>query len=195
MWMAASFPGRYPMARIIILSLLALLAVFVVARSCGVTPGQVEERRILAQLNAEEGERYLAENRSRSGVVTLPGGVQVEMMRMGEGPVPGPDDVVLVHYEGRHLDGRIFDSSYRRGDPSAIAVERTISGWRTVLVDLPVGSHVRLTIPPDQAYGMAGSGVIGPEETIIFDLELLDILAPESPEVHDPTQDRVPGLR
>ncbi|ACL71750.1 FKBP-type peptidyl-prolyl cis-trans isomerase 1-like protein [Thioalkalivibrio sulfidiphilus HL-EbGr7] len=183
------------MARIIILSLLALLAVFVVARSCGVTPGQVEERHILAQLNAEEGGRYQSENRRREGVVTLPSGVQVEMLRVGEGAVPSIDDVVLVHYEGRHLDGRIFDSSYRRGDPSAIAVERTIPGWRTVLVDLPVGSHVRLTIPPDQAYGTPGSGVIGPEETILFDLELLGIIAPESPEAHDPTQDRVPGLR
>ncbi|MFN2348620.1 MAG: FKBP-type peptidyl-prolyl cis-trans isomerase [Thioalkalivibrio sp.] len=183
------------MARVIILSLIALLGVFLVARSCGITPDQIEDRRILAELNAEDGGRYLTENRRRAGVVTLPSGVQVELLRAGEGPVPGPDDIVSVHYEGRHLDGRIFDSSYRRGDPSAIAVERTIPGWRTVLVDLPVGSHVRLTIPPDQAYGMAGSGSIGPEETIIFDLELLDILAPESPEEHDPTQDRVPGLR
>jgi len=182
-------------ARVIILSLISLLAVFLVARSCGITPTQIEDRRILAELNVEEGGRYLSENRLRSGVITLPSGVQVELLKAGEGPVPGPGDIVSVHYEGRHLDGRIFDSSYRRGEPSAIAVERTIPGWREVLVDLPVGSRVRLAIPPDRAYGVAGAGAVGPEETILFDLELLAILPPDTPREHDPTQDRVPGLR
>jgi FKBP-type peptidyl-prolyl cis-trans isomerase FkpA len=183
------------MARIIILSLLALLAVFLVARSCGLTPQQVEDRRILAELNAEEGGRYLGENRQRPGVITLASGVQVELLRAGNGPVPEPDDIVAVHYEGRHLDGRIFDSSYRRNEPSVIPVERTIPGWQAVLVDLPVGSHVRLVIPPDQAYGVTGSGIIGPEETLIFELELLAIVAPEAAPEHDPLQDPVPGLR
>jgi FKBP-type peptidyl-prolyl cis-trans isomerase FkpA/FKBP-type peptidyl-prolyl cis-trans isomerase FklB len=183
------------MARVIILSLLSLLAIFIVARSCGVTPTQIEDRRILAELNAEEGGRYLGENRQRPGVITLPSGVQVELLEAGEGPVPGAQDIVSVHYEGRHLDGRIFDSSYRRGEPSAVAVERTIPGWREVLVDLPVGSRVRLVIPPERAYGMAGAGAIGPEETILFDLELLAILPPDAPREHDPMQDRVPGLR
>lgn len=183
------------MARVILISLVALAAVYLVARGCGLTPVQVEDRRILAELNAEEGARYLEENRHRPGVVTLPGGVQVEMLRRGTGPVPAGDDLVSVHYRGLHLDGREFDSSYRRGEPSVIPVERTIPGWRLVLADLPVGSRVRLVIPPEQAYGPSGSGAIGPEETLIFELELLSILEPEAPPEHDPLQDPVPGLR
>lgn len=183
------------MARIILLSLLALLAVFVVARSCGLTPEQMEDRRILAELNAEEGERYRSLNRQREGVVTLADDLQVELLREGEGPIPGPDDLVAVHYRGRHADGREFDSSYRRDEPSVIPLERTIPGWRRVLVDLPVGSHVRLVVPPQLAYGAAGASLVGPEETLIFELELLAIVPPgEAPE-HDPLQDPVPGLR
>jgi FKBP-type peptidyl-prolyl cis-trans isomerase FkpA len=183
------------MSRVILISLLALAAVYLVARSCGLTPEQMEDRRILAELNAEEGARYLSENRSRPGVVTLPSGVQVEMLREGDGPVPTMVDLVAVHYRGFHLDGREFESSYRRDQPSVVPVERTIPGWREVLADLPVGSHVRLVIPPDQAYGAAGSGVVGPEETLIFELELLGIVEPEAPPEHDPLQDPVPGLR
>lgn len=183
------------MARVIILSLLALVAVFLVARSCGLTPGQMEDHIILADLNTEEGDRYRSLNSGRKGVVTLGDGLQVEMLRLGDGPTPAPDDLVSVHYRGRHLDGREFDSSYRRGEPSIVAVERTIPGWRRVLVDLPVGSHVRLVIPPALAYGTAGAGAIGPEETIIFELELLAIVPPHAAPDPDALQDRVPGLR
>lgn len=174
---------------------MALLAVYLLARGFGLTPEQLEDHRLLAELNAEAGERYRSENRQRPGVITLPSGVQVEMLHEGDGPIPHPDDLVAVHYVGRHLDGRIFESSHRRGEPSIIPVERTIPGWRQVLVDLPVGSEVRLVIPPDQAYGAAGSGVIGPQETLIFELELVGIVAPEAPPEHDPLQDPVPGLR
>jgi FKBP-type peptidyl-prolyl cis-trans isomerase FkpA len=183
------------MPRIIVLSLVALLAVFLVARSCGLTPEQRADRMILAELNAEEGERYRSLNRQREGVVTLADDLQVELLHQGDGPTPGADDLVAVHYRGRHLDGREFDSSYRRDEPSVIPVERTIPGWRRVLVELPVGSRVRLVVPPQLAYGAAGAGLIGPEETLIFELELLAIVVPgEAPE-HDPLQDAVPGLR
>jgi FKBP-type peptidyl-prolyl cis-trans isomerase FkpA/FKBP-type peptidyl-prolyl cis-trans isomerase FklB len=183
------------MLRAILFSLAALVVLMIVARSCGLTPEQVESQVMLAELNAEEGIAFRRENRARPGVVELPGGLQVEMLTRGEGTIPSESDWVVVHYRGLHIDGRVFEDSRRRGDPAVVPIERVIEGWRRALVAMPVGSSVRLTIPPELAYGRPGGGPIGPEETLIFELELLAIGSAPEPVVRDPSQMPVPGLR
>ncbi|MEY6432561.1 FKBP-type peptidyl-prolyl cis-trans isomerase [Thioalkalicoccus limnaeus] len=183
------------MLRVIIVSLVALAGIFLFVRSCGLSPAQIEDRILLAELNAEEGAAYRAANRLRAGVVTLASGLQVEVLRPGDGEIPTEDDWVEVHYRGRHLDGREFENSWRRGMPATVPVARTIDGWRETLVSLPVGTRARLVVPPELAYGRAGGGVIGPEETLVFELDLLAIVVPDAPPEFDPTQQPVPGLR
>lgn len=182
------------MLRTIIFSLAALVVLMFVARSCGMTPEQIESRIILADLNVEEGNAYRAANRRREGVVELQGGLQVEMLHLGSGPVPMAHDWVAVHYRGMHIDGRVFEDTRRQGEPAVAPVERTIQGWQQALVAMPVGSRVRLVIPPLQAYGVAGGGPIGPEETLVFELELLEIVEAPKPLERDALQQAVPGL-
>jgi len=182
------------MLKTIVFSLLALVALAFGARGCGITPEQVEARVLLAELNSEEGQAYRAGNRSRAPVVELPSGLQIEALRLGDGAMPSPDDWVVVHYRGQHLDGRIFEDSWRRGEPATLPLERAIEGWRQALVLLPEGSLVRLVIPPRLAYGREGGGPIGPEETLVFDVELLAITAPTANPERDPLQQAVPGL-
>lgn len=183
------------MLRVILYSLAALVMVFIAARSCGVTPQQVEDRILLAELNAEEGAEYRARQAARPGTVELPGGVLVEALAHGDGPVPEVDDWVRLHYQAWHIDGREFDNSWRRGEPATLPLERAIRGWREALVETPVGTRLRLTLPPDYAYGRSGAGRIGPEETLVFELELLAIVEPDEPGEPDPSQQPVPNLR
>jgi len=182
------------MLRTIIFSVAALVVLMFVARSCGITPEQVESRIILAELNAQEGNAYRAVNRLRDGVVEFPSGLQVEVLQLGSGPIPLLEDWVAVHYRGLHIDGRVFDDTRRHEDPAIAPVERTIQGWQQVLVAMPVGSRVRLVIPPQQAYGVAGGGPIGPEETLVFELELIAIVDAPKPLERDALQQAVPGL-
>src|SRR5690606_22124941 len=126
-----------------------------------VSPQQVEERILLAGLNAEEGAAFRSANRARAGVVELPGGLQVEVLEAGSGSLPQENDWVVVHYRAQHVDGRVFDDSWRRGEPVTLPLAQTIEGWRRVLPSLPVGSRIRLVVPPELAYG-GGRGVIGP---------------------------------
>ncbi|MCG5510883.1 FKBP-type peptidyl-prolyl cis-trans isomerase [Ectothiorhodospira lacustris] len=181
-----------------VLSLVLLVALFLGARSCGLTPEQAEEARLLVEVNIEDGEAYRSRNGQQAGVVTLPSGLQVEMLDRGDGPVPTLEDQVVVHYRGMHLDGRVFDSSRRRAVPSVVAVQDTIPGWREALVNMPAGSRARLVVPHWLAYGEGRAGaVIGPGETLIFELELLEVLVPgepEDPPPADPMQQTVPGI-
>jgi FKBP-type peptidyl-prolyl cis-trans isomerase FkpA len=180
--------------RIIIFSLFALVALALGARGCGVTPEQVEATMLLAELNAEEGAAYRSENRRREGVIELPSGLQLETVRLGDGVVPKIDEWVVVHYRGQHLDGRVFEDSWRRGDPAVLPVNRAIVGWQQALVAMPVGSRVRLVIPPELAYGRAGGGPIGPEETLLFEVELLERVDPPRAQEREALQQAVPGL-
>ncbi len=183
------------MLRTILFSLAALVVLMFAARGCELTPAQVEAQLMLADLNAEEGAAYRSANRVRPGVIELPDGLQLEWLAKGEGLVPEVSDWVVVHYRGLHVDGRVFEDSIRRGDPAVVPLERLIEGWRRALTGMPVGSTVRLVIPPDLAYGRAGGGAIGPEETLVFELSLLDVVdAPVTPE-RTPDQQPVPGLR
>jgi FKBP-type peptidyl-prolyl cis-trans isomerase FkpA/FKBP-type peptidyl-prolyl cis-trans isomerase FklB len=183
------------MAKVILSSLAALVFVFFGARSCGLTPAQIEDRILLAELNAEEGIAYRHAQAALPGVVAMRDGLLVEVLREGHGAVRGAADRVQVHYRGRRIDGREFENSWRRSEPATLPVDRTIAGWQQVLTAMPVGTHLRMILPPELAYGRAGGGVIGPEETVVFELELLAIVIPEAPPEWDPAQQPVPGLR
>lgn len=184
------------MLRVILVSLAALVVVAIVMHSSGLTPGEAERQLLLAELNAEEGAAYRNANRLRPGVLALPDDLQVEVLELGDGAQPHGDDWVQVHYRAAHIDGRVFEDSRRGGEPATVPVNRTIAGWQRVLVDTPVGSRLRLVIPPALAYGRGGGGPVGPEETLVFEIELLAIVpAPESPATErDPLQQAVPGL-
>lgn len=128
------------------------------------------------KVNQEEGEKFLKTNKNREGVVTLPSGLQYEIITKGNGPTPKASDTVKTHYHGTLIDGSIFDSSVQRGEAATFGVSQVISGWVEALQLMPKGSKWRLFIPSELAYGERGAGSIGPNSTLIFEVELLDIL-------------------
>jgi len=130
----------------------------------------------LADANLKAGKEFLDENGKRDGVVTTASGLQYEVLTEGNGVQPGPDDVVTVHYTGKLIDGTVFDSSVERGEPATFGVMQVIPGWVEALQMMKAGSKWRLYIPADLAYGPNGAGgVIGPNATLIFDVELLGV--------------------
>ncbi len=136
------------------------------------------------EANAKEGEAFLAANKNREGVHTLPDGLQYKILEEGTGPTPNSNDVVQVRYKGTLINGTEFDSSYKRGTaPAEFQVDRVIHGWTEALTKMKVGSKWMLFIPPDLAYGQRGAGRdIGPNETLIFEVELVGIKSkPETP--------------
>ena len=142
-----------------------------------VTEEQEAQRAVQSETNLAEGEAYLAENGAREGVTTTPTGLQYEILREGEGAMPTDDDRVSIHYRGTLTDGTEFDSSYGRGEPATFGVGGVIPGFTEALKLLNVGGQIRVVIPGDLAYGPAGSGeVIGPNATLIFEIELLEIV-------------------
>jgi len=130
----------------------------------------------VAQQNLEEGEAYMAQNALRPGVVTTASGLQYEVIVQGTGERPGLMDVVRVHYEGTFLDGTVFDSSFLFGEPVEFPVSIVIPGWIEGLQLMNVGSTYRFVMPADLAYGPFGAGPIPPNATLIFTVELLDII-------------------
>lgn len=126
--------------------------------------------------NLEAGLAFLAENAKRPEVVTLESGLQYEILHEGDGAKPGPTQTVTCHYHGTLIDGRVFDSSVQRGKPAAFPLNRVISGWTEALQLMAVGSKWRLFLPPHLAYGDRQiSAEIGPNSTLIFEVELLGI--------------------
>ncbi|MCM2356765.1 MAG: FKBP-type peptidyl-prolyl cis-trans isomerase [Geobacteraceae bacterium] len=124
----------------------------------------------------KEGEAFLAANGKKEGVVTLPSGLQYKIIKTGDGKKPTDDDTVACHYRGSFINGKEFDSSYRTGKPAAFKVSGVIPGWREALKLMPVGSTWRLFVPSGLAYGERGkSGSIGPNVTLVFEVELLAI--------------------
>ena len=123
------------------------------------------------------GDQFRAANGARPEVTTLASGLQYEVIKTGTGPKPGPSDTVSTHYRGTLIDGTVFDSSVDRGVPLEIPVNRVIAGWTEALQLMAVGSKWRLVIPPELGYGERGSGgVIPPQATLVFEVELLDIV-------------------
>jgi len=129
------------------------------------------------QLNLEEGNAFLEENKSREGINTTASGLQYEVLTEGTGPKPSADDRVRVHYHGTLIDGTVFDSSIDRGEPAVFGVGQVIPGWTEALQLMSVGSKWKVYIPSDLAYGERGAGAdIGPNTTLIFEVELLEIV-------------------
>ncbi|MEX0619286.1 MAG: FKBP-type peptidyl-prolyl cis-trans isomerase [Pseudohongiellaceae bacterium] len=131
------------------------------------------------EMNRERSEQFLSENAERDGVVTLPSGLQYEVMEEGaaDAASPSADDTVLAHYHGTLVDGSVFDSSVDRGQPAQFGLSQVIAGWTEALQLMQVGDKWRLFIPADQAYGESGSPpVIPPNSALIFEVELLEIL-------------------
>jgi FKBP-type peptidyl-prolyl cis-trans isomerase FklB len=123
------------------------------------------------------GETFLANNKSKSGVVTLPSGMQYLIIKQGTGPIPTANDTVRCHYTGTLIDGTVFDSSVERGEPAEFPVNGVIRGWVEALQLMPVGSKWKLFIPSELAYGDNQAGpTIAPGSTLVFDVELLEIV-------------------
>lgn len=141
---------------------------------------QEKARTEAADKNKAEGEAYLAANKTKEGVVTTESGLQYKELVAGEGPTPTPEDTVSVHYKGTLVDGTEFDSSYGRGEPATFPVTGVIPGWVEALQLMNVGDKWELVIPSDLAYGPGGTGgKIGPNATLVFEVELLNIIKKE----------------
>ncbi len=130
-----------------------------------------------AEKNLKAGQEFLEANKSKAGVVTLPSGLQYEIITEGKGPKPTAEDQVKCHYTGTLIDGTEFDSSVKRGEPATFGVSNVIKGWSEALQLMPVGSKWKLYIPADLAYGERGAGGdIKPNSVLIFEVELLEIV-------------------
>ena len=135
-----------------------------------------ENARKLGEKNKKEGETFLAENKKKPGVVTLPSGLQYKILKEGTGRNPKATDTVVTHYRGTLLDGKEFDSSYKRGEPATFPLNGVIRGWTEALQLMKPGAKWQLFIPPQLAYGERGAGQdIGPNATLIFEVELIAI--------------------
>ena len=137
---------------------------------------QQELAQQLGEVNKKEGVAFLAANKAKDGVVTLPSGLQYKVLQEGTGAKPAPTDTVVCNYRGTLLDNTEFDSSYKRGQPATFPVTGVIKGWTEALKLMPVGSKWQLFVPTELAYGERGAGgQIGPNATLIFEVELLSI--------------------
>ncbi len=130
----------------------------------------------VADSNRIEGEAFLAENKTKEGVITLPSGLQYKIIKAGSGKSPKSTDTVITHYRGRLISGKVFDASYDRGEPISFAVNGVIAGWTEALQLMQEGAKWELFIPSDLAYGVRGAGPdIGPNATLIFEVELITV--------------------
>ena len=136
-----------------------------------------EKKQAMAGENLAKGKAFMEKNKAKKGVTTLPDGLQYEVLSAGTGSQPTADSTVKVHYTGKLIDGRQFDSSKTAGKPVTFPVNGVIPGWTEVLQLMKTGARWMVTIPPELAYGANGSGaVIGSNETLVFEIELLDIV-------------------
>ena len=145
----------------------------------------IHERTIAKKYkeNKEAGEKFLAKNASKRGVKKFPSGVQYKVVKKAKGAIPTSEDKVKVHYEGKLIDGTVFDSSYERGKPAEMHVNQVVSGFAEALTHMPVGSIWEVYIPAEQAYGERDMNEIKPFSTLIFKIELLEILEKEESDI------------
>ncbi len=149
---------------------------FIVALQNQLREKAVAQREQEGATNKSQGEAFLAANKSKPGVVVLPSGLQYKVLTAGTGPKPTAGDTVKCNYRGTLVNGTEFDSSEKHGGPATFPVSGVIKGWTEALQLMPVGSKWQLFVPPDLAYGARGAdGVIGPDSTLIFEVELLSI--------------------
>jgi FKBP-type peptidyl-prolyl cis-trans isomerase FklB len=143
---------------------------------------QMAQAEALGQSNKQEGDAFLAANKAQQGVTTLPDGLQYKILKKGDGPQPMASDSVVCNYRGTLLNNKEFDSSYKRGQPTTFPVSGVIKGWTEALQLMPVGSKWQIVVPPELGYGAGGAGGdIGPNSTLIFEIELLSIQAKDAP--------------
>lgn len=141
---------------------------------------QTAATKAAGEKNATEGEKFLAENKTKDGVKTTASGLQYKVLKEGAGESPKATDMVVTHYKGTLLDGTEFDSSYKRNEPATFPVNRVIAGWTEALQLMKPGSKYQLFIPSKLGYGERGAGRdIGPNSTLIFEVELVSIKAPD----------------
>lgn len=137
---------------------------------------KIKEHKAMAEKNQKTGADFLQQNKGKEGVVTLDSGLQYKVLKNGAGNTPKASDSVLVHYEGKLINGTVFDSSYARGEPAKLTVNGVIKGWQEALQLMKEGDKWQLFIPGDLAYGPNGAGgMIGPNETLLFEVELVKI--------------------
>jgi FKBP-type peptidyl-prolyl cis-trans isomerase FklB len=137
---------------------------------------QAEAFQKLAEENQKKSEEFLAANLSKNGIVALPSGIQYRIIEEGEGARPGMDSSVKVHYRGSKTDGLEFDSSFARGVPEEFQVSSVLRGWQEVLPLMKTGSTWQIFVPPEMAFGARGNPPVGPNEVLIFDLKLVEII-------------------
>jgi len=146
------------------------------AKQMAASQALAEKRQKSAKENLKEGKAFLAENKTKKGVVTLPSGLQYKVMKQGTGKIPKSKDKVKVHYRGTLIDGTEFDSSHNRGKPVTFTAKGVIKGWTEALLLMKEGAKWQIFIPSDLAYGDLGAGKkIGPNATLIFEVELISI--------------------
>jgi FKBP-type peptidyl-prolyl cis-trans isomerase len=138
-----------------------------------------KKQREAAEANKAKGEAFLAENKEKEGVKTLPSGLQYKILKEGKGEKPKATDIVVTQYRGTLVDGTEFDSSYKRNEPASFPVNQVIPGWTEALQLMPKGSKWQLFVPANLAYGEMGPPPIGPNSTLIFEVELVDIQKPK----------------
>jgi FKBP-type peptidyl-prolyl cis-trans isomerase FklB len=158
---------------------------------------QNAKMKVLGEENQKQGDAFLAANKSREGVVTLPSGVQYKVIKQGDGPKPAASDTVVCNYRGTLVDGKEFDSSAKHGGPATFPVSGVIKGWTEVLQLMPVGSNYQVVIPAALAYGPRGPADIGPNATLVFDIELVSVkekpaaaATPAAPGTTEPSTDK-----
>ena len=151
-----------------------LLSILLVGLLASCTDFEAQEK--LAEANRQQGAAFLAANGDKEGITLRPSGLQYKVLRHGSGLKPSISDKVTVHYRGTLIDGTEFDSSYARGEPTTFAVAGVIPGWTEGLQLMSVGSHYRFFVPSELGYGYKGAGNdIGPNATLLFEVELLEI--------------------
>ncbi len=137
---------------------------------------QIKAQKELAEKNKAEGEKFLAENKKKPGVITLPNGIQYKVIKSGNGKSPTINDKVEVNYRGKFINGTEFDNSYKRGKPLTTKVTGVIKGWTEILQKMKEGDEWEVYIPSELAYGKSGKGRIAPNTTLIFDINLLKVI-------------------
>lgn len=141
---------------------------------------QIAKAMADAKKNLDSGSKFLAENGKKQGVVTTPSGLQYQVLTAGTGAKPAADSGVKVHYKGSLLDGKTFDSSYDRGEPAVMPLQGVIPGWSEGLQLMPVGSKYKFWVPSTLAYGEQAPPMIGPNQVLVFEVDLLEIVKPSS---------------